>query len=412
MSLINLVQFLNENQRTVKDWFLSQQPFKTLPFYNSVDIRFSENKCSVVDTNLFPAGFNNLSLESKKLASKVLSKHISSHFPQTKSILLIVEDHTRNLGYLEHLKALSFIFKQSDIKLTIAAFFEDNPLFCEQKGYLDILVQQDQIRVHCLIRILKDLESKLRSIDLVLLNHDLSNGIPDKLNALSCPILPAKHLGWTKRKKSDHFNLYRKNLEQFFKTFKVDMDPWLCYPLQESIDNCSIQDDQDRQKLYSLAQNLFKDIQNKHLQHKIKSKPYIVLKNNQGTYGMGVVPIHSPEEILVLNRKARNKLSIAKGGMKISNFLLQEGIPTCQGNDREVFETVSYQIALEQVGVFYRAHSKKTATDNLNSPGMSFLSDQEVQSSNSELTLAKFLAQIATLAATEEIKTTEACLCL
>jgi glutamate--cysteine ligase len=89
---------------------------------------------------------------------------------------------------------------------------------------------------------------------------------------------------------------------------------------------------------------------------------------------MGVMVASSADDIKQLNRKQRNKMSSAKEGGNISDVIVQEGVPTREtwGADKLTAEPVVYMIDHYVVGGFYRMHSKKSATDNLNSPGMSF----------------------------------------
>ena len=59
----NLTSFFIDRIKTKNDqirgWLLTQELNNELPLYSSVDIRDAGFKMAVVDTNLFPAGFNN-----------------------------------------------------------------------------------------------------------------------------------------------------------------------------------------------------------------------------------------------------------------------------------------------------------------------------------------------------------------
>ncbi len=65
--------------------------------------------------------------------------------------------------------------------------------------------------------------------DAVLLNNDLSDGIPDILENLSQPVMPPAKLGWSQRLKSEHFQYYADVSEEFAKL--IDIDPWFIAPL-------------------------------------------------------------------------------------------------------------------------------------------------------------------------------------
>ena len=49
-----------EHQAKIEAWFRQQWLITPAPFYGSVDLRNAGFKLAPVDTNLFPAGFNNL----------------------------------------------------------------------------------------------------------------------------------------------------------------------------------------------------------------------------------------------------------------------------------------------------------------------------------------------------------------
>ncbi|MCA9405869.1 MAG: glutamate--cysteine ligase, partial [Candidatus Omnitrophica bacterium] len=58
--MIYLIEKIKKNQAKIHQWLESYEGAKELPLYSSVDIRDAGFKMSVVDTNIFPAGFNNL----------------------------------------------------------------------------------------------------------------------------------------------------------------------------------------------------------------------------------------------------------------------------------------------------------------------------------------------------------------
>lgn len=393
-----------KNSLAIQDWFSSILGENLAPLYNSVDIRYSGSKISVIDTNLFPGGFNNLNPLSKECAGSILKQQLSSYPFPIRSVLLIAEDHTRNLAYLENIRSLEKIFETANIQFKTAAFFEDNPFVCEKQGFLEIAVEEEVFKIYCIKHIIKQIENQQDSFDVIILNNDLSKGIPDDLEKFNIPVLPSKYAGWTQRKKSEHFTHYQNIVEDFVKSFNLEIDPWILYPLQEEISNCSITEEADREKLYQLAHKLFLSVQEKYNQHQITEKPYLILKNNQGTYGMGVHPIFDAEELLNLNRKNKNKLSVGKGGSKISHFLLQEGIPTKQTVNQFAVETVSYQIGMQQIGMFYRYNTQKSAKENLNSRGMQFTYDISNTPIDAFSLLCQLCAQFATLASVKEVE--------
>ena len=100
----------------------------------------------------------------------------------------------------------------------------------------------------------------------------------------------------------------------------------------------------------------------------------MVVKADAGTYGMGILMVHSGEELLHLNRKQRNKMAKGKGNKSIEKVILQEGVPTleCWQTNDAVAEPVVYMIGHHVIGGFYRVHTQKGPSENLNAPGMHF----------------------------------------
>jgi len=207
---------------------------------------------------------------------------------------------------------------------------------------------------------------------LVVLNNDLSGGQPEILQDIDQLITPPLGLGWSHRLKSTHFSHYRDIVIDFCKL--VDIDPWLIDPLFR---NCGKLDFKKREGENCLAKNsekLLTAIQTKYDEYNIKEKPFLIVKADAGTYGMGVMTIHSPDEIVSLNRKQRNKMAFAKEGMDVSRVILQEGVYTFETwkAENSVAEPVVYMIDHFVVGGFYRVHTERGPTENLNAPGMHF----------------------------------------
>lgn len=103
-----------------------------------------------------------------------------------------------------------------------------------------------------------------------------------------------------------------------------------------------------------------------------------------------------------------------KGGNRISQVIIQEGIPTKSYFKGSVGEPVIYLIGSDPVGGFFRFHAGKGDKDNLNSPGMGFtricFSDDEAKypdfcfHEDCVYTVFGALARIAGMAAGYEMK--------
>ena len=87
---------------------------------------------------------------------------------------------------------------------------------------------------------------------------------------------------------------------------------------------------------------------------------------------MGVLSIHEPDEIQQLNRKKRSDMMVSKGSRSIAEVIIQEGVYTFETWNEAVAEPVVYMLGQYVVGGFYRVHTGRGVSDNLNTPGMQF----------------------------------------
>ncbi|MCA9407593.1 MAG: glutamate--cysteine ligase [Candidatus Omnitrophica bacterium] len=411
-----LIEKIKAKQEEIHQWLISYEGSKELPLYSSVDIRQAGFKTAVVDTNLFPAGFNNLCEHGIEDSIKFLREAVLKRVPTCKNILIIAEEHTRNTWYLENIRILQYITEQAGFNVKIATFLSVQPSFCENAKYVELETATGlPVKIYCFKRILEDYKAGKEHFCLIIMNNDLSTGIPEVLKNSKEPIYPSIAAGWHSRLKSHHFKHTNDLIQEFAKI--IDIDPWIFSCLYKVEAGININNDEDRQRLTKSAQILFEEIEQKYKEHQIQEKPYIILKADSGTYGMGVLPIEDPEEILSLNRKNRNRLYKGKSSQLIERFLLQEGVPTIYNIDHKVSEVVIYQIENNLVGGFYRSHSGKTQRDNLNAQGMDFqkicphsskYGDCGVHHDVNMFDIYRILARIAGIAAHREILQLEA----
>ncbi|MEO8631689.1 MAG: glutamate--cysteine ligase, partial [Betaproteobacteria bacterium] len=204
----------------------------------------------------------------------------------------------------------------------------------------------------------------------VLLNNDMSAGIPPILRNLEQPVIPPIYAGWSTRLKSNHFAAYDRVVSEFAEL--VGIDPWLINP---SFATCGEVNFQDRQGEECLAEHvgaILSGIKRKYTEYKIDLDPFVMVKADAGTYGMGVMSVKSPDDVRDLNRKQRNKMAVVKEGLQVTRALVQEGVYTFERVDDAFAEPVIYMIDHFVVGGFYRVHTARGQDENLNAPGMQF----------------------------------------
>ena len=351
-------QLINRKESIIE--YFSSLTKDNLPFYTSVDLRYSGYKAAVIDTNLFPAGFNNICLEDIQLNLDMLKEEIILNFPKTKNIGIIMESHTRNQYYLLNLLHLFSFIEKAGFQVKIFAFLPD----IDPKGENLKLMNGQEIMIHSFSR------HAFHKIDLFVLNNDLINGIPHDLNSCKIPVVPSFKAGWHSRLKSTHFKSLNHEINLFCNHF--NLDPWQFNCEFSHVDNVDINNEKDKFNLACEVEMLLKKIQNRYDEYAINDIPFLFLKADSGTYGMGVQAILHPEDIINLNRKSRNKLSKGKGNQKISKFILQEGVYTRNHINKAIAEPCIYQIKDQYLGAFFRSHQNKTEQDCLNSVGMEF----------------------------------------
>ena len=123
--LYNLENYIIHHSCDIEHWFRTQWLEYSAPFYASVDLRNSGFKLTPVDTNLFPGGFNNLNPDFAPLTIQAISIAIEKVCPDVKQVLIIPENHTRNMFYLKNIFELTEIFKNAGIEVRIGSIHRD-----------------------------------------------------------------------------------------------------------------------------------------------------------------------------------------------------------------------------------------------------------------------------------------------
>lgn len=365
--LLHLESHLLAHQPQIEAWFRSQWQQTPAPFYASVDLRNAGFKLAPVDTNLFPAGFNNLNPAFEALCIQAIQSAMERIYPSATRMLLIPESHTRNLFYLENLVTLGDLITKAGYEVRIASLIED------LKETMTIpLPSGREVALEPLVRKGNKVGVEGYFPCAVLLNNDLSGGRPDILEGLEQPVLPPLGLGWTNRIKSAHFTHYRQVCSEFSEI--VEIDPWLIDPLFRNCGEIDFMKREGEECVARNAETLLKAIQHKYDEYGIDQKPFVVIKAESGTYGMGIMTVHNADELHELNRKQRTRMSKTKEGQAVTRVILQEGVYTFEswGDPAAVAEPVVYMIDHFVVGGFYRVHKERGPNENLNAPGMHF----------------------------------------
>ena len=400
----NLHSQIVDKHLDVEAWFRKQWIKYPAPFYSSIDLRNSGYKIAPVDTNLFPAGFNNLDSGLDSLYLSAIQHALEKQSIEIERVLIISENHTRNKFYNESIKKLESLINRAGFE-TQTCMLGD----VENVNLINKKLSNDK----------NVLSYKSFVPDIIILNNDLSSGVPKILKGVKQSVLPDLNLGWTNRSKTVHFKYYSDIVYNFSRVF--DLDAWLLEPLFRNCGEIDFKTKQGEECIIYHASKLFELIQEKYDKYEIDEEPYIMIKADSGTYGMGIMKISNIDDIVKINRKQRTRMVKTKGGNLLDSVILQEGI---YSNEKlmlpnDVVEPVIYAFGSNLVGGFYRIHQDKNNSENLNSPGMRFkpipFSDVCISPDNSQPIYAdvnKFyiygvVARLAILAAAKELYNVE-----
>jgi glutamate--cysteine ligase len=362
-----LEQRILESMPAIERWFRLEWMEHTPPFYTSVDVRNAGFKLAPVDTNLFPGGWNNLTPEMLPLAVQAAMAAIEKICPEARNLLVIPENHTRNTFYLANVAQLKRIFHMAGLNVRIGSISPEikEPTTIE-------LPTGESVLLEPVVRSKTRLGLKDFDPCTILLNNDLSAGAPGILEDLHEQyLLPPLHAGWSVRRKSRHFQSYEDVAKRFGKMLGID--PWLINPM---FNRCGEVDFAEGAGMDCLRENvdaLLSRIRKKYKEYGIHEKPFVIVKADNGTYGMGIMTVRDVKDLEELNRRTKNKMAVIKDGQQVNDVIIQEGVQTYERMHDAVAEPVVYMMDRYVVGGFYRVHPERGIDENLNAPGAGFV---------------------------------------
>lgn len=360
----------------IEHWFRTQWLEHAAPFYASVDLRNSGFKLAPVDTNLFPGGFNNLNPEFLHLSVQAAMVAVEKICPEAHRLLIIPENHTRNSYYLHNVVELANILKQAGMHIRIGSISPEItvPTRFETQGGQSLLLEP-VVRVGNRIKLP---QSSIDGVTLdefdscaILLNNDLSGGIPEILKDLEQDLIPPLYAGWSTRRKSQHFAAYNRVASEFAQL--IGIDEWLLNPYFDTCGEIDFNARTGEECLAAKVELLLEKIKLKYAEYGVTQEPFVIVKADAGTYGMGIMTVKSPDDVRALNRKTRNKMAVVKEGLEVSEVIIQEGVYTFESINDAVAEPVVYMMDHFVIGGFYRVHTGRGVDENLNAPGSHFV---------------------------------------
>jgi len=351
-----------EKRTEIEHWFRTEWLQHPVTFYASVDLRNSGFKLAPVDTNLFPGGFNNLAPSFRPLCVQAAMSAVQRICPDTRRFLIVPENHTRNLNYLQNVWVLKRILEDAGLQVRIGSLIPDlkEPMTVETSAGEKLLLEPVQRRGN---------RVGVEGFDpcAILNNNDLSGGIPAILRGLEQAVVPPLAAGWTTRRKSHHFHVYDRVAEDFGRL--IGIDPWLVNPVFSQCGKVNFAEKEGEECLAANVEFVLNEVRERYAHYGITDEPFCIVKADAGTYGMGIMTVKSPEDVRNLNRKTRNKMAVIKEGQPVNEVIIQEGVHTYESVNGGVAEPVVYMMDQFVVGGFYRVHTGRGIDENLNSPG-------------------------------------------
>ena len=389
-----------ERGEEIAAWMDAQRMESGAPLYSSVDLRHAGFKIAPVDTNLFPAGFNQLSPAARTRASERLKARFTG-CASMKRVLIIPENHTRNVGYIDNLEALRSILRGAGCEVEVGSLVATDASIDVTASSGEVIHELPLTRVGSLLKTVSGFSPQL-----IVLNNDLTSGLPDVLRGVVQPIAPRPSQGWHRRRKSIHFDAYDKLAHEFADAFGID--PWL---ITTEFHKCGRVNFGEKQGLDCVAMGVEKvlhKIRQHYADYGITDEPYVYVKSDSGTYGMGIMTVRSGDEVVEINKKIRNKMNVIKEGVQSTEVIIQEGVATIDAVENAPAEPMLYLVDGHAVGGSYRVNSERDALGNLNATGMRFVGmcdtgeEGRVQMPPCRFGALGLIAELASLAAPRE----------
>ncbi|WP_395688869.1 glutamate--cysteine ligase [Caenimonas koreensis] len=362
-----LEQRVLDSMPAIERWFRLEWMEHTPPFYCSVDVRNAGFKLAPVDTNLYPGGWNNLTPEMLPLAVQSAMAAIEKICPEAKNLLVIPENNNRNSFYLSNLAQLKRIFHMAGLNVRIGSIDPDikSPKTIELPGGGTVVLEP-------VIRTKRRLGLKDFDPCTILLNNDLSSGIPGILEDIHEQyLLPPLHAGWSVRRKSNHFKSYEEVSKRFGKLLGID--PWLINPMFNVCGEVDFSANEGMECLTTNVDALLAKVRKKYKEYGISEKPFVVVKADNGTSGMGIMTVRDVKDLAHLSDKTRLKMDTGQAGGHVHQVIIQEGVMTAERMNDAVAEPVVYMMDRYVVGGFYRVHAERGIDENLNAPGSQYV---------------------------------------
>lgn len=341
---------------------------RSAPIAISADLRQSGYKLAPVDVNLFPGGWHNLCPGVLPRAGAAIRDWVAARGIGGTRVLVLAEWMTRNPAYLQNLAAIRRALVAGGFDVRFAAIDEGVP-------ELGAEVETPDGETIYIEHVRPDGVGGLHThrgapIDWIFCNSDFTTGIPPWIETLRTPIQSPVSLGWHRRRKGAFFTYYTDRARLAAEA--LGLDPWILIPETITVGPVDFWNEEGLGAVADEVDAMLERIAEAYRARKIDDRPFVVVKDEAGTFGMGVVTLDSSEPLRNPNRKLRQRMQRGKGGRPITSVVVQEGVYTRDLIGRCVAEPVMMAAAGRSLGGFFRYHCERDMTENLNARGMVF----------------------------------------
>lgn len=348
-----LEQRMVDSMPAIERWFRLEWMEHTPSFYSAVDVRCSDYKLAPTELDLYPGQWHRLRPDMVPLAVQGAMAAIEKICPEARNLMLIPDYRIQELTYQKSLAQLLRIFHMAGFNVRVGSLDPGMTVAREVvlpggQGFTVEPVEREGKRL------------KLKHFDpcTLLLNHDLSQGIPGIMEDLSGQyLLPPLHAAWATRQRSSWCHIYDDLVKRFAKLLGVD--PWLLGAQFQTTSLREVSTASSRQQLATQADELLQKIKRKYREYGIDDKPFIRIKANQGRDIEGLLTVSDARELESLESlnsliERASQSSVASLSPDQNLWLFQEGIKTSAVTGALPTQPVVYMLDRYVVGGFYR----------------------------------------------------------
>ena len=166
----------------------------------------------------------------------------------------------------------------------------------------------------------------------MLVNNDLSAGIPAILAGIEQPVVPPLVAGLGHAPQVAPLPLPTTAWPRTSRKL-LGIDPWFVNPVFSQCGKVNFAEKEGEDCLAANVEFVLNEVKEKYAQYGITEPPFAIVKADAGTYGMGIMTVKSVDDVRNLNRKTRNKMSVIKEGQPVHEVIIQEGVYTFENVD-------------------------------------------------------------------------------